>query len=174
MHARKNRRHFELLQIHLLEAINYDIEGKRQTARKKMVQVLEQAAGSNIIRLFLDNGSIALELLTDVLRHWDSVKQHLEQGVDEDFIIKLKHKLQIPDVKTLSGDIDTLAADTLNARDIALLGYIGDGLKNRDIAEVMSLSENTIAWHLKNLYAKLNARNRTSAVSQARKLKLID
>lgn len=174
VHARKNRRHFELLQIHLLEAINYDIEGKRQTARKKMVQVLEQAAGSNIIRLFLDNGNIALELLTDVLRHWDSVKQHLEQGIDEEFITKLKHKLQIPDVKTLTGDIDKLAADTLNARDIALLGYIGDGLKNRDIAEAMSLSENTIAWHLKNLYAKLNAKNRTSAVSQARKLKLID
>ena len=46
-------------------------------------------------------------------------------------------------------------------------------LKGISTAQAMSLSENAIAWHLRNLYVKLHASNRTSAVNIARQLRLL-
>ncbi|HJW84040.1 MAG TPA: response regulator transcription factor [Anaerolineae bacterium] len=58
-------------------------------------------------------------------------------------------------------------AETLTPRELELLQYIVDGLSNKAIAEKLSLSENTVKYHIKNILQKLGAQNRTEAATHA-------
>jgi LuxR family maltose regulon positive regulatory protein len=58
-------------------------------------------------------------------------------------------------------------------KDALMLFYLARGLKNREIADQMSLSVETVKWRLKLIYSKLYVRNRTEAISHARTLGLI-
>ncbi len=55
----------------------------------------------------------------------------------------------------------------LTEREIELLQLIVDGLSNKAIAEKLSLSENTVKYHIKNILQKLGVQNRTEAATQA-------
>jgi LuxR family maltose regulon positive regulatory protein len=46
------------------------------------------------------------------------------------------------------------------------------GQSNKQIASELSLSVNTIRWHVSNILSKLGASNRTEAVTRARELSL--
>ncbi|HTP85457.1 MAG TPA: response regulator transcription factor [Bryobacteraceae bacterium] len=57
--------------------------------------------------------------------------------------------------------------DTLTAREIEVLGEIAGGNRNRDIAERLSISEETVKVHIKHIMDKLGARDRTQAITIA-------
>ena len=57
----------------------------------------------------------------------------------------------------------------LSARERAVAGLLGSGLSNKAIARTMRVSDNTVKFHLKNIYAKLGvATRRDAAVALAR------
>jgi ATP/maltotriose-dependent transcriptional regulator MalT len=58
-------------------------------------------------------------------------------------------------------------------RELEILRLIADGLSNREIAERLYVSENTVKTHSANLFAKLNARRRTQAVQIAKEAGVI-
>ena len=53
----------------------------------------------------------------------------------------------------------------LTPREIQMLGFLGQGKSNKEIARDLSLSPNTIKTHLANLYQKLGVKNRTQAAT---------
>jgi DNA-binding NarL/FixJ family response regulator len=57
--------------------------------------------------------------------------------------------------------------ETLSPREIELLRLVATGHSNKAIAERVSISENTVKYHMKNILQKLAAKNRTEAVTQA-------
>jgi two-component system nitrate/nitrite response regulator NarL len=57
--------------------------------------------------------------------------------------------------------------EKLTEREVGLLRLVADGLSNRAIAQELSISENTVKYHMKNIFQKLNAQNRTEAVTLA-------
>jgi LuxR family transcriptional regulator, maltose regulon positive regulatory protein len=50
---------------------------------------------------------------------------------------------------------------------------LSDGMPNKQIARVLAMSENTVKFHLKQIFAKLKVDNRLSAVTAAQKLGLL-
>ena len=60
-----------------------------------------------------------------------------------------------------------LGEEDLTPREIEVLQLIRDGHKNKQIADRLSISENTVNFHIKNLVAKLGANDRTHAVTIA-------
>lgn len=62
----------------------------------------------------------------------------------------------------------------LSDREIEVLKLVARGLANKAIATQLSISENTVKYHLKNILQKLNVRNRTEAVSQAFRTGLVE
>ncbi|HLF27627.1 MAG TPA: response regulator transcription factor [Anaerolineae bacterium] len=58
-------------------------------------------------------------------------------------------------------------AGVLTPREIELLQLVVDGLSNKAIAEKLSLSENTVKYHVKNILQKLGVQNRTEAATHA-------
>jgi DNA-binding NarL/FixJ family response regulator len=61
----------------------------------------------------------------------------------------------------------------LTSRQLQLLPLLADGMPNKRIADLLGVTEGTVKQHLKELFRRLNARNRTQAVSEARRLGLL-
>lgn len=62
------------------------------------------------------------------------------------------------------------AVDTgpLSGREMTVLGHLGEGRKNKEIAMTLGLSEGTVKMHVMSICKKLEATNRTQAVVIAR------
>jgi len=61
----------------------------------------------------------------------------------------------------------------LTPKEAHILGLLNNGMSNKGIARAMEISEQTVKWHLKNLFVKLSAPSRQHAVGRARLLGLI-
>jgi DNA-binding CsgD family transcriptional regulator len=61
----------------------------------------------------------------------------------------------------------------ITRRELEILGLIAKGLSNREIAEKLFVSENTIKTHSSRLFDKLNVRRRTQAVQIGKEKGLI-
>jgi DNA-binding NarL/FixJ family response regulator len=60
-----------------------------------------------------------------------------------------------------------IADESLTGREVDVLQHVAGGNRNRDIAEQLSISEETVKVHIKHIMEKLGARDRTSAVAIA-------
>lgn len=60
-----------------------------------------------------------------------------------------------------------LGDENLTTRELEVLGLIRDGHRNKQIADVLGIAETTVNFHIKNLVGKLNANDRTHAVTIA-------
>jgi DNA-binding NarL/FixJ family response regulator len=60
-----------------------------------------------------------------------------------------------------------LSDEALTAREIDVLSHIAGGNRNRDIAERLYISEETVKVHVKHIMEKLGANDRTQAVAIA-------
>ena len=58
-------------------------------------------------------------------------------------------------------------------RELEILGLIANGMSNREIAERLFVSENTVKTHSSRLFDKLGAKRRTQAVQMGKELGLI-
>ena len=61
----------------------------------------------------------------------------------------------------------------ITARELEILNLIASGLSNREIAEKIFVSENTVKTHSSRLFDKLGARRRTQAVQLGKEFGLI-
>ena len=60
-----------------------------------------------------------------------------------------------------------LADETLTVREIEVLRHVAEGNRNRDIADLLFISEDTVKLHIRHIMEKLGANDRTQAVSIA-------
>ena len=65
-------------------------------------------------------------------------------------------------------------ADTLTAREVEVLQLLAFGHTNRDIAEKLFISPDTVKTHLEHIFEKLGASDRTAAVAEALRRRLIE
>jgi DNA-binding NarL/FixJ family response regulator len=64
--------------------------------------------------------------------------------------------------------------DNLSERETSVLRLVAIGRANKEIARALSLSEETVKAHLKNIFAKLDVADRTHAVTVAAKRGIIE
>ena len=62
---------------------------------------------------------------------------------------------------------------TLTPREIEVLGLMAEGLSNKEMAERLFVSENTIKTHCSRVFDKLGVKRRTQAVQAGKQLGLI-
>ncbi len=58
----------------------------------------------------------------------------------------------------------------LSAREREILGAVEQGLKYKEVAERLNISPHTVHTHMKNIYEKLQVKNRQEALTRARKI----
>ena len=71
-------------------------------------------------------------------------------------------------------DVERLSpSDELSPSELRVLRFLPTNLTRPEIARELYLSINTVNTHIRNIYAKLGARGRSSAVERARELRLL-
>lgn len=85
---------------------------------------------------------------------------------------------EIPGIKPPPGAASTRATtqpllDPLSQRELEVLSYVAAGLQNREIADRLVVSLNTVKTHINNIYSKLNVTNRVQAAARAQELSIL-
>ena len=57
--------------------------------------------------------------------------------------------------------------DALSPREREVLDHVSQGLTNKEVAEKLYISENTVKYHMKNILDKLHLRNRSQVIAWA-------
>jgi len=105
----------------------------------------------------------ARELLEALPRHETA---HAALLID---ILDIVHGASLP-AKDQSPSPQT---EELSPSELRVLRYLPTNLSRPEIAGELSVSVNTVSTHLRSIYAKLHASDRSSAVQRARELRLL-
>lgn len=82
-------------------------------------------------------------------------------------------EVMVPAPSKFVRDDSKLESLGITPRELEILELIAAGLSNREIAERVYVSENTVKTHSSRVFDKLGARRRTQAVQLGKELRLI-
>lgn len=80
---------------------------------------------------------------------------------------------RVPQPEGAEGNPQAVAALGISPRELAVLQELAAGRSNKEIAQRLDVSPNTVKTHVARLYEKLGARRRTEAVLRARELGIL-
>ncbi|MBX3490985.1 LuxR C-terminal-related transcriptional regulator [Parvibaculum sp.] len=178
--ARAQRRLRRFMKLNLLLAISLNVEGQVNAARRALIEALQIGAPDQFIRMVLDEGPQAVRLLQEArqalpkfpdLPQKDSVSAYLDRLLGE------AGEYAPAIVEDEAFDDETPSAhlfEALTEREREILRLVSNGFSNKALADRLSLSTNTVKWHLRNIFEKLQISNRMQAVSVARHFGLIE
>jgi LuxR family maltose regulon positive regulatory protein len=152
---------FVLVEAHLLAGTAHLRLGDRNAAAAAAEAALATAEPDRVIFPFAMTE--AADLL-DALPHHETAHGALLAD-----IVDLLRGTSAP-----STDREPLSqSDELSRSELRVLGYLPTNLTRPEIAQELHVSINTVNTHIRNVYAKLGARDRSAAVQRARQLRLL-
>jgi LuxR family maltose regulon positive regulatory protein len=86
----------------------------------------------------------------------------------------LSAPLRAPPPATMAGKVRSTPSMALTPKEREVLELAARNLSNKEIGLAMQVGEETIKWHMKNLFAKLDAGTRKQVVQRARILGLLE
>ena len=178
-----DRRNQRIIAIIMMCAINLAYEGQKSRAAELLGLAFAQR-GDNVIApanipLFIRSHA---ELKAELGE--EAYNSACERGKSLDLETVVQELLEAfkPDDEPVATDMpfpphvlsaNQALGEPLTERELQILQLISSGLSNQEIADQLVVSVNTVKTHLKNLYSKLEASNRTQATQRARKLRLV-
>tara|TARA_B110000879_G_scaffold94394_1_gene129145 strand:+ start:444 stop:1115 length:672 start_codon:yes stop_codon:yes gene_type:complete len=134
--------------------------------------VVSSSLDAKLVILALSNGAIGYLYKNDPeMKVIEGIKSSLrgESPISMQIASILVKKLNNPENNQLYDDVNTLdLKKTLTNRETQILEILAKGLSNKEIANIFDLSVHTINVHVRNIYRKLQAANRTEAVFEAK------
>jgi LuxR family maltose regulon positive regulatory protein len=150
-----------LVEAHLLAALAHRELGDQRAAIAAAESALALAEADRLVLPVAMTGS--LELLEAMPRHETAHAALLTDILDIMRGISVPPRIEPP-----SADIEQLSPSELR-----VLRYLPTNLSRPEIASELSVSVNTVNTHIRNIYAKLQAQDRSSAVQRARERRLL-
>lgn len=146
----------------------------KQNAKKLAFESLNHcmlmASENQHIRAFLDLGSKMHELLKCYLKIYgnNAFLSKIFAAFNEESNIKNKDELFYPQKSVLTTE------NTLTQRELEILSSVANGLRNKEIAAKLFVSEDTIKKHLYRTFKKLEVSNRIQLIEKARELEILE
>jgi LuxR family transcriptional regulator, maltose regulon positive regulatory protein len=150
-----------VVETHLLSALAHRELGDQRAADQAAERALALAEPDRLVLPFVMTGSG--ELLEALPRH-ETAHAALLTG-----ILDVVHGA--PPAAT--DQSSSPPAEELSPGELRVLRYLPTNLSRPQIASELSVSVNTVNTHMRSIYAKLQARDRSSAVQRARQLRLL-
>jgi LuxR family transcriptional regulator, maltose regulon positive regulatory protein len=156
--AQNERRMLQVVELLVLEALAY--LGKKETALavNTLSKSVTLAQTEGYKRVFLDEGEPVLKMLHLVKSNQDAT------GYTRELL-----EAFTPASSTVPVPVQLLI-EPLSGREIEVLKLIEAGLSNQEIAARLFISITTVKKHISNIYAKLDVKTRTQAVSRGKEL----
>jgi len=150
----------------VLEALARQAMGQTDRALAAVSESLPLAESEGYVRTFVDEGEPMATLLAQVWR----------RGVSRRYVGTLITRFRAgmpPKSARPQAILAHLLYEALTERELEVLQLIDAGLSNREIADRLYVSLNTVRTHTKNLYSKLDVHSRTQAIARATDLGLL-
>ena len=150
-----------VMEAHLLAGLAYRELGDQRAANQAAESALALAEADRLVLPFAMTGSA--ELLEALPRHETAHAALLAEVLDV-----------LHGSSPAANEQSTLPpAEELSPGELRVLRYLPTNLSRPEIASELSVSLNTVSTHVRSIYAKLQVRDRSSAVQRARELRLL-
>ncbi len=151
-----------LLTTQILRAIVELEAGNEQRAKESIDNALQLGRDEGFIRSFLDEGSMVLPVLRLAA---------LAQGRNQAYAASLLKAAgtQVFTEPQLPGNVPSI----LSPRERDVMRLVAAGLSNREVADALFISEETIKTHLRRIFDKLGVSSRTQAILRCQQLELL-
>ena len=149
----------------------YFVGGEQRLAQRALQDALKTGSRSRLLRSFLDEGMTIVTLLNGTYQSgWDS-----QQAADV-FALELLKASGVEPPRPIQ-DMPDLSSEglygTLGAREREILSLVAMGMRNREIALKLGMTEGSVKWYMQQVYDKVGTRRRSQAVERARHFGLI-
>src|ERR1700691_3469061 len=149
------------VEAHLLDAFSCRDLGDERASQEAAEQALNLAEPDRLILPFAMTG--AWQLLETMPRHRTSHAALITDILDA---------IRSPERGGLNHSA-TMPLEELSRSELRVLRYLPTNLTRREVASELSVSLNTVDTHIRRIYAKLGAADRTAAVERGRELRLL-
>ncbi|WP_261528342.1 LuxR C-terminal-related transcriptional regulator [Burkholderia multivorans] len=146
-------------QAAVLRAVACEQAGDHDTALAMLVRALEYGQGNGLVRTFVDEGPPVETMLARLQKQLDRFP-----AVGTWYPRELMRAFDAQRAVRAAPAGRTAVAGNLSAREVEILDYVARGLSNKEIARALRVAPETIKWHLKNIFEKLNVTSRIQAV----------
>ena len=159
-----------LIRWDILLACIHFTSGNKLAAQRALREALTHGVSVRSLRSFIDEGAIMRTLL-------ESVESTESTHPTDAFAAELLALLDGGDRSTRATPADATNDEGLygrfSEREREILTLIASGLRNKEVAERLGMTEGTIKWYLQQVYDKIGTRRRQRAVERARQFGLI-
>jgi LuxR family maltose regulon positive regulatory protein len=172
--AESQGRNESLIQIRALRAVALQSAGDHQGALAVLAAALSLARPEGYVRVFTDEGPAMAALLRSLIgaRQRGGVKQVSRAARDHvNRVIRAFAPTVEPEVGSAAAPGGLI--EPLTDRELEVIRLVAAGKRNREIAQELVVTLETVKKHMSNIFRKLGATSRMNAVAQARELGLI-
>jgi LuxR family maltose regulon positive regulatory protein len=151
-----------LIETQILKALAFQAQGDGDQALSVLEQALTNAEPGGFVRIFVDEGEPMAQMLYVAAA----------RGIAPQYAGRLLAAFPTAEA-TPQRERPAEMVEPLSERELEVLQLIGEGFSNREIAQELTLSVNTVKVHTSNIYGKLGVNSRTQAVARARALGIL-
>lgn len=150
--ARRQNRRNSLVLLLVLNAVALFRQSRTKSALGRLDEALSHALFEECKRPFLEWGEAFLPLIALALGKGASASlNRLKRSFLADIVARIQQEARRKGHGRPS---------SLTSRELEVVKYVYQGFSNKEIARLCNCSENTVKFHLKNVFAKLGAASR--------------
>ena len=165
--ARRLRRTGSAIEILVLEALAHRARGDAGEALVALKEALAFAEPEGYVRIFVDEGARMSELLRQ------AATRGIAAGYVDSLLAAFKEKKEKKAPALQPPASTAKLVEPLSERELEVLRLWATHLTRVEIAKMLCVSVNTIRFHLKNIYGKLDVHQRDEAICRAKELQLL-
>jgi ATP/maltotriose-dependent transcriptional regulator MalT len=167
-----------VIELRALEALAQAARGDHSAALTTLAEALALAAPTGHLRVFVDEGRPMATLVGKLLTGRHQLRPTVVDAVPREYLARVVAAFEqaglAPRPPARRGAVVVAGVlEPLSARELEVLGLLAAGQTNREIAQELVVTVDTVKRHVSHLFAKLEVANRTQAVARARKLGLL-
>lgn len=161
------------VEVMLLKALLLQALGRIDEAMSSLAHALAVAQTTGRVLIFLEHGSPMVDLLREAMR----------RNIETDYARQI---LAAFEMRGLAGvrqtqqssaeaqpSVEIALVEPFSERELQVLRLLNSTLSQREIADQLYLSINTVRTHCKHIYAKLDVHSRIEAIDRAEALGLL-
>jgi LuxR family maltose regulon positive regulatory protein len=164
--AERGGRFGRLIEILALQAVAWQTQGNTARAVSALERALSLGEAEGYMRVFVEQGEPMATLLEHVAAG----------GTAREYVTRLLDALGVEAEEPApppAPPSPSPLVEPLTDRETEVLRLLGEGYSNRQIADALFITLNTVKKHTSNIYGKLGVRSRTQAVVRAQELGLL-
>jgi LuxR family maltose regulon positive regulatory protein len=173
--ASKGEQHLVILEALLLRAQLHAALDDGPSSQADYLQALSLGEPEGFIGIFFEGGPSVGAALEDLFK-----RGHLG-NIQPDYVERIlsvfpkAHPTGIPQTAPGRPAINEPhpLVEPLTKRELEVLNLMAEGMKYKEIADRLFISQNTVRFHVKAIYSKFNVNNRTQAIEMARQYRVL-